>query len=202
MLGDGTEQWVCMIGASGADSANGIVLDSSGDVYVTGSFVGSMTLGSTTLTSQSGNSDAFIVKLTGSGGTPVWAKSLGSTGSDAGFALAMDSALGSLFVTGQVGAAWSAGSFSYTSFGSTDAFIAQLDTSSGNFTSAIRIGGSGIDVARGIDLDKDGEPVVAGYSISPSMTIGYSSGFTSWGSNDAWIAGLSLPLVSISVFPG
>jgi hypothetical protein len=183
------------IQTSGSDSAVGIVADSNGDVYVTGFYSASLTLGSTTLTNRGGQ-DVFIVKLDGSTGSPVWARSLGGTTSDAGNGVAVDNVLGSLFVAGSVSSTWSAGSFNYTSFGSTDAFIAQLDTSSGNFTSAIRIGGTAADVAQGIDVNDLGEPVAAGYTASATMTIGYSAGRTNIGSNDFWIAGRSLPLVS------
>ena len=53
---NGTLNWVRQFGTSAADSANGIRIDSSGNVYVTGD-----TSGSLPGNSNSGSSDAFVV---------------------------------------------------------------------------------------------------------------------------------------------
>lgn len=63
----GTLLWVVKAGGNGADIGNGITVDNSGNVIVTGEFKGTATFGTTSLTSAGTNSDAFITKLNSSG---------------------------------------------------------------------------------------------------------------------------------------
>lgn len=68
----GTPSWVVTIGGTGAESATGVAYDSSGDVYVTGTFAGTITVGTTNLASA-GGLDAYLVKIS-STGSVVWIK--------------------------------------------------------------------------------------------------------------------------------
>lgn len=68
--------WTNQLTSSGADvSARNITTDAAGNSYVTGSFTGQATFGTTTLTSQ-GQTDAFVVKYN-PGGRAMWAVQLG-----------------------------------------------------------------------------------------------------------------------------
>jgi len=58
----GTKQWTKQLGSSGLDSANGITIDSSGNVYVTG-----VTLGGLDWNTSAGANDLFVVKYNSSG---------------------------------------------------------------------------------------------------------------------------------------
>src|SRR5262249_5859359 len=80
---DDTLKWVTRMGGdSDADVGHAIDVDNSGNVYVTGQFLGTADFGSTTLTSA-GDTDGFVAKLNG-GGTVQWAKRWGTTvGNDA-----------------------------------------------------------------------------------------------------------------------
>ena len=89
--------WARNAGGSSSDYCNSIAVDVNGNSYVTGSFQGSATFGSTTLTS-SGGSDIFIAKLDSSGNW-LWAKNAGGTGADIGNGIAVD-ADGNSYVTG------------------------------------------------------------------------------------------------------
>lgn len=66
----GAPSWVVTIGGTGADSATGVAYDTSGDVYVTGTFAGTVTVGATSLASA-GGLDAYLVKIS-STGSVVW----------------------------------------------------------------------------------------------------------------------------------
>ena len=58
----GTKQWTKQLGSSGLDSANGITIDSSGNVYVTG-----VTFGGLDWNTSAGANDLFVVKYNSSG---------------------------------------------------------------------------------------------------------------------------------------
>ena len=69
----GTKQWTKQLGSSSNDYANGIVTDSSGSVYISGTTYGGLD-GNT----SAGNADLFVVKYNSSG-TKQWTNQLGSS---------------------------------------------------------------------------------------------------------------------------
>ena len=72
----GTKQWTKQLGSSSRDYANGIVTDSSGSVYVSGTTYGGLD-GNT----SAGNADLFVVKYNSSG-TKQWTQQLGTSSTD------------------------------------------------------------------------------------------------------------------------
>ncbi|MCB9335574.1 MAG: gliding motility-associated C-terminal domain-containing protein [Flavobacteriales bacterium] len=96
---NGNFLWVKVFGGPQADRGYDIAVDSLGNIYVTGYFIGSATFGSTTLTSSGNSQDIFILKLDNSGNV-VWAKSEGGTDGDTGYGITFDN-LGNVIVTGQ-----------------------------------------------------------------------------------------------------
>ena len=152
-------------------------VDGSGNAVVAGSFSGTFTLGSTTLTSA-GNSDVFVAWLSPEG---QWLQAVraGGLGQDHATAVAVD-ATGNVAVAGAfghlapTGAMASFGTFSLTNAGTSqhaDAFVAQLSPG-GQWTQAVRVGGTGVDHANALLLDGAGNAVVAG---SFQGTIGLGS---------------------------
>ena len=89
----GTKQWTKQLGSSGRDSANGIAIDSSGNLYVAG-----ITYGGLDWNTNSGANDLFVVKYNSSG-TKQWTEQLGTPSSDAANAVATDSS-GNVYVVG------------------------------------------------------------------------------------------------------
>ena len=89
----GTKEWTKQMGTSSTDSANGVVTDSSGNVYVVGGTYGGLD-GNT----NAGNSDLFVVKYNSSG-TKQWTKQLGSASRDYDYGVAADSS-GNVSVSG------------------------------------------------------------------------------------------------------
>ena len=69
-----TVAWANRAGGGGLDMAEAIAVDSSGNLYVAGTFSGTATFGATTLTAVVG-SDLFLAKL-GPTGTWLWAKNV------------------------------------------------------------------------------------------------------------------------------
>jgi hypothetical protein len=164
----GTCDWAITVGGSGDDEGHDLVVDSNGDVVVTGSFTGTVDFdpdsGSAQLISR-GGTDGFVARY-GSDGTFKAVTQFGGPGDDAGNGIALRSD-GDLVV---------AGSFSNTAtFGS--ALAPQLLQSQGGLDYcvarlaptlglewAIRGGGTGNDQINsgGIIAGTDGNIYVAG----------------------------------------
>ncbi len=94
--------------SGGTTKGNGVAVDASDNVYVTGGYTGTVKFGGKSLTSLSGSQDIFVWKLTAAGGS-AWAGSMGSIGDDDSAisgtgvgAVAVDGA-GNVLVTGAWG---------------------------------------------------------------------------------------------------
>jgi hypothetical protein len=179
----GTVQWATSIGGTDSEIGNGIATDSNGNVYVTGNYRSSITIGSTTLT-NSGFDDVFVAKYDTSG-TVQWATSIGGTSTDNGYGIATDSN-GNVYVIGEYNSgSITIGSTTLTGAGSYDVFVAKYDTS-GTVQWATSIGGTNSEYGRGIATDSNGNVYVIG-GYSGTLTIG-STTLTGAGSNDAFVA--------------
>ncbi len=117
-------------GSTGEDVATGVCTDASGNVYVTGYYGDSITLGGFVLHATS--RDGFIVKYNPAGAA-LWAKRITNASTQAGYAIDCDNA-GNIYVAGDYSGSASLDTFNLTSNGgSQDIFIAKL-TSSGTVT--------------------------------------------------------------------
>jgi alpha-tubulin suppressor-like RCC1 family protein len=167
----GNFEWAKGFGATGFDVGRTIAVDSSGNVYTTGSFSGRVDFdpgtGEANLESSSAVvADIFALKLNSSGNY-VWAKSLGGTGIDEGYSIAVDSSE-NVYTTGYFNDTADfdpgASTNNLTSAGVNDIFVSKLD-SSGNFVWAKRLGGTAADVGRSIAVDSSGNVYTTGYFI-------------------------------------
>lgn len=101
----GTLVWVTSAGGISGDIGNGINIDGSGNVFITGQFIGTSTFGSFSLTSMtdpttsSPSIDIFTAKLNSSA-VFQWAKKGSAPYTDRGLDVATDNS-GNVFVTGQ-----------------------------------------------------------------------------------------------------
>ena len=130
-------QWVNQFGVSGTAS-NGedeygkdLVVDSSGNVYVTGN-----TTGNLNSVSAVGNIDTYVVKLNSSGST-VWTKIIGSSAYDRAGGITINSS-GAIIVNGS--AQGNINGVTQTSSCGEDLFVIKMD-SSGNYTWTNLFGG-------------------------------------------------------------
>ncbi len=163
-----TLEWAKVFSGTLSEIPTGIATDLSGNVYTTGSFNGTTDFdpgaGVFTLTSAAGSPDIFISKIDINGNF-VWAKSMGGTGTDNGFAIAVD-AVGNVYTTGffnnSVDFDPGTGTFNITSLGSAEIFVSKLDTD-GNFVWAKSAGGTGYQQANAIALDASGNVYTTGY---------------------------------------
>ncbi len=156
----GTHLWSRRFGGTGNDQGMAIAVDSSGNVYVIGSFEGTVDFGTGLGPVTSfGLRDIFLVKYSATG-MPLWALRFGSTGDDVGYGLAIDS-LGDLVMAGKFQGTVAVGSFSVTSAGGDDVLVVKLTGSTPIW--AKRFGGASGDQAIGLATDASRNVVVTGY---------------------------------------
>jgi len=199
---NGNWLWAKQAGGTGWDDGYSIAVDANGSSYVTGFFMESATFGTTTLTSSSEYySDIFVAKLDSSGNW-LWVKQAGGTDYDCGYGIAVD-ANGNSYITGCFNYIATFGTTTLTSSGSTDIFIAKLDSSS-NWLWAKQAGGASFDYGYGIAVDDNGKSYVTGY-FEDSATFGTTTLISS-GYEDIFVAKLgevnSIDLPDIISFSG
>ena len=165
----GTKQWTKQLGSSGLDSANGITIDSSGNVYVTG-----VTFGGLDWNTSAGANDLFVVKYNSSG-TKEWTEQLGSASSDFANGVATDSS-GNVYVAGVT----YGGLDGNSNKDNADLFVVKYN-SSGTKKWTKQLGTSKHDRARGVATDSSGNVYVTG------DTYGGLDGNTSAGYNDLFV---------------
>jgi len=183
---NGNWQWATQAGGSSYDEGKAITTDDAGNTYVTGSFYQTATFGSYSITS-SGNKDIFVAKLD-SDGNWLWATRAGGSGFDDGDGITTDNE-GNSYVTGCIEETASFGSYSLTSNGSGDIFVAKLDAN-GNWQWATQAGGSSNDGGDGITTDDAGNSYVTGGFYETASFGSYS--LTSNGSSDIFLAKMDL----------
>jgi hypothetical protein len=94
--------WVQQFGGAGNDNGLGLALDAAGNVYATGYFQNTATLGTGAATQQltsAGDDDIYVAKFSPAG-TLQWAQRGGGPSSDLGRAVAVDAA-GNVYLTGR-----------------------------------------------------------------------------------------------------
>lgn len=131
------------LGGSREDQGNGIALDGAGNIYVTGGTRGLFpTVNPLQGYSDSGNCgspcpDAFVVQLDPNGTNALFSTTLGGPDSDIGYAIAVDSAAGSVHVTGRTMGSFPTQAAFQSGFGGEpyDAFIVQLSFSAPGYSS-------------------------------------------------------------------
>jgi len=180
--------WAKGFGGNNADYARAVAIDGNGDVLVTGDAgMGSMTIGTTTLTIP-GSPNAFLFKVSGGNGSPLWARSASSNYGDSGYAVATDSANNVVF-TGQFANAATLSGTTLTSVAaSQDVFVAKY-TSSGGLVWARGFGDIYDELGRGVAVDSNGNVAVTGSFRYSTNVLG--TPLTSAGSLDAFLVSLT-----------
>jgi len=135
-------EWNITWDGNNDDKAEGIIINSSGDIYITG------------YTNISGRDyDAFIAKYDSSG-NQEWIKFWDNNSDDKGYDIALDES-GNIYITGYT-----------TGLGADEnAFIAKYD-SNGNSLLNVSWGGDSIDRGYGIVLDNLGNIFITGETLS------------------------------------
>lgn len=178
--------WARRFGSAAADSANDVAYDTAGDVYITGSFAGTVDFGGMSETAA-GLSDAFIAKYRGSDGVLQWVVRIGGSGNDVGTGITVDGA-GNVTTVGSFEGMVDLGAGVETSAGASDVFIVSW-TSARAFRWARRHGSTGADQARAIASDAAGNLYVTG-GFHGTVDFGGGAGMTlsAFGAEDVFLA--------------
>ena len=160
----GTRQWTQQLGTASEDVGYGVALNSSGDIFVTGTTYGALN------GSNSGSSDFFLVKYDDDG-VRQWIKQLGTASEDVAYGLTVGSG-GNIYVTGYTkGNPWNlAGNpDNESNQGNTDAFIVKhYDNSSQTPHWTILRGTASAEVGRSVTVDASNNLYLTGDNSSTS----------------------------------
>ncbi len=168
---DGTPPFNAWLGGNGIEMGGSIVLDASGDVYVTGQTSSTdflTTPGAYDTTFNGGSWDAFVAKLDKNYGAISYATYLGGSNVDGGFGISVDTS-GNAYVTGTTSSMdfpTTFGAYDTTLSGGGDAFVVKLNASGSALSYATYLGGSSYDGGYGIEVDTSGNAYVTGYTDS------------------------------------
>ncbi|HTY63653.1 MAG TPA: SBBP repeat-containing protein, partial [Acidobacteriota bacterium] len=181
------------LGGSDNDSASGIAVDSSGNVYVTGETLSTnFPMANPLQASNGGSWDVFVTKLNSSGSALLYSTYLGGSNTDNGNAIAVDSS-GNAYVTGfTISTNFpTAHAFQASSGGNNDAFITKLNSSGSALLYSTYLGGSNADYGNGIAVDSSGNAYVTGSTTSTNFPTAHAFQASFGGYSDAFITKLN-----------
>lgn len=187
------------LGGSGEDKGNGIAVDVTGNIYVTGETTtpGSGFPGTATSRIQpsSGGDAAFITKLNVEGTAILYSTYLGGNAYDFGMGIAVDAA-GNAYMTGITGSSDFPGtagsSIQNMHGGASDAFVTKINAAGTAILYSTYLGGSDFDYGMGIAVDTTGNAYIAGATgggIPGTVASGIQSAHG--GAQDAFVAKIS-----------
>ncbi len=188
------------LGGSGDEGANGIALDSSGAVYVTGETASAdfPTVGAMQEAYGGGNGDIFVSKVSSDGGSLVYSTYFGGSGEDAAYAIAVDGAANA-YLTGTTTSTDLplADAFQASNQGTANAVVAALDPTGATLLFASYLGGAGAttsseatgDFGNAITVSCSAGVTVAGMTSSSDFPVTANAYGTSYaGAGDAFVA--------------
>jgi hypothetical protein len=180
--------WAKQFGDTGNHYAASLAIDGDEDVLVTGNFSGSITFGASVF-SAAGSADAYLAKLDGATGSPIWGKHLAGAGttSSYGIAVATDPS-GDVIVAGSFAGTVDFGGGPLTSSSpGGDVFLLKLDPA-GNHVWSRRYGGTLGQTAAAIAVDASGAVFLLG-NFYGAINFGGGS-LQSAGQSDVFLAKL------------
>lgn len=167
---DGELVWAQGTGANGTDLGLSMALDAEENIWITGSFEGTVDFdpgtGSSPLTSA-GAWDIFVTKRSADGAL-VWAGRMGGVENfDTGYDIAVDAdghaiVTGSFFGSGDFDPGAGVHTLTASSLGSDEVFVQKLSPS-GEFLWAKALGGEGADLGYGVGVTSDGRVLLTGF---------------------------------------
>jgi hypothetical protein len=165
------------IGGSGQDQGRGIVIDESGNAYITGNTASTnydTTAGAFQTTYGGGSDDIFVTKLNSTGTALIYSTYIGGNDSEFGVAIAIDDS-GNVYITGgtkSIDYDITTGTFQTTYGGGTyDVFVTKLNSTGTGLIYSTYIGGSNDDVGLGIVIDGSGNAYITGWTESTDYDI-------------------------------
>lgn len=167
---DGTVLWARSAGGDSDDESNGLTLDDSANIYITGYFSGDSISFDSTSFENAGIFDMFLAKYDSSGAFQ-WARSIGNGFMEVGNAI-VTYHNGNVFVAGTYDSdTLVLGTDTLLNRGSTDIFLLKY-TSDGTLIWARSEGGADMDMCNSLTTDPQDNVVFSGYFSKDSLVIG------------------------------
>ena len=151
--------WATYYGGATADSAQGLAVDASGNIVVTGYLV-----------SSRGDYDVFVSKISADGTTEIYRVVYGGSGDDAAYGVAVDAA-GNAYFAGQTDSP-DLPQYGYLNAypgQSVDGFVAKVDPAGKTLLYSNYLGGAGDDIIFGLALDSANNAYVTGATNSSNF---------------------------------
>ena len=183
--------WAKKIGGTNADIGRSIHIDTSGQIYLTGTFQGVVdfnpSTGSTNNLTSFGSNDCFLLKLGGNVGNYLWANQIGGTGSDAGVAIKIANS-NDVYLAGYFFGTANVGSGTISSAGAEDIFMMKTHPD-GSTDWTLRYGSSNSDIPGQLFIDKNENIYTTGF-YNLTVDFDHSAGtgnLTSNGNSDVFV---------------
>jgi hypothetical protein len=184
------------IGGGGSDMGYDIMVDSAGNVYVTGETSSTdfpTTSGAYDTAYNGGTYDAFVAKLSADGSTLVYSTYLGGNGEDSGSGITVDSA-GNVYIAGKTYST----NFPTTDTaqdrtlnGGRDGFVAKLNANGNDLVYSTYLGGNSWDYGMCIAVDTSGNAYIGGFTHGSFPTTAGAAQTTFGGAGDGFITKLN-----------
>lgn len=165
----GAHVWSKRLGGAASDSLASMAVDSAGDVVLTGEFLGTTNYGGSDLMSA-GGTDIFLVKLGAAAGAHLFSFRFGSTATDAGSDVGIDSARRILLTGSFQGTVDFGGPTTLTSQTGRDVFLARYSLAGAHDWSK-SFSSTTTDIAGALTVDFSDDVTVIG-SFAGTVNLG------------------------------
>ena len=146
----GTAFWARTITGSNVENVRSVATDASGNIYVAGSFQGTIKAGNVSLTSN-GSTDGFVVKYS-SAGVVQYAIKVGGSGSEVINDIKVNAS--NLYFVGGFSNSMTFGS-TISSSGESDVMVGSMNLSTGAANWVVKEGGYSFDMANALTIDNN-----------------------------------------------
>jgi len=176
------------IGGSSFDSGESIVIDSNGCAYLSG-YTSSNDFPVTPgafQTEKKGASNAFLIKLSPTGGSLIYSTLLGLYGTIQGYGVALGTDL-CAYITGSADGdiPVTSGAFQTARSGASDVFVTKFSSDGSSLVYSTYLGGNNDETGYGIAVDLSGCAYVTGSTSSADFPVTAGAFQTSFGSGSA-----------------
>ncbi len=185
-----------LIGGNAADGSAGLVVDTQGDVYITG-YTFSTTFPTTSSAYQknnNGGSDVFVSKLSPTGDSLIYSTLLGGSGNDYSYGIALDSNE-NVYITGYAGSVnfpSTPNAYQTTNISGESVFVTKLNQTGSNLIYSTFLEGNDLCQGNGIAVDSTGNAYITGQTYATNFPITHGALDTSFnGNEDAFITKLN-----------
>ncbi|HJT23468.1 MAG TPA: SBBP repeat-containing protein, partial [bacterium] len=161
------------LGGTTGDQGNGIAVDSSGNVYLTGFTAGGgfpTTSGAYQTVYGGGTHNVFVTKLASTGASLLFSTYLGGNGNDVGRGIAADSS-GNVYLSGDTTSTNfpTVGAYQTALAGVTNVFVTKMASTGASLLYSTYLGGNGSELGPGLALDSSNNIYVVGNTSSTNF---------------------------------